>query len=432
LDVFTGPVTTISPSSAFDVAGMHVLLAHTIKFCIRSYDSSGNINERCKEGPSFQASDLFIGEQVELSGYENTSKHTFKASKIAVLPPVSEVSGTAIVDLIPKKQPSNPDEHFVRADGYLLRITPETKLKFTAPLKSFADISTNQWIQYSGRQQDDGTVLLKYAAVTANTISHTEDKMLDKSDYDPSAVPDDAHENAFKKSLVGIDLKKIPPWHDAAMQARVERIGNSLVPAYQRALPDPDLTKIIFRFQVVDEKWHDAMSTPAGVILVPHQLVERMQNDDQLATVLADNIAEVLEKDALRIRPAAIESAAGIVAQSATMTLPVVGLATSLGSIGLAGREVHEINAELAQSGRVSLCLLHDAGYNIQQAPLAWWILAGKKDKPLDQIKLPARAETLYNSLGFVWRNPAMNSMPPDPADTSHVGNTAPPLASRN
>ena len=47
----------------------------------------------------------------------------------------------------------------------------------------------------------------------------------------------------------------------------------------------------------------DAITLPSGVIAVPYQVVERMQNDDQLATVLADNIAENLEKDSVRMVP---------------------------------------------------------------------------------------------------------------------------------
>ncbi len=79
------------------------------------------------------------------------------------------------------------------------------------------------------------------------------------------------------------------------MQARVDAIGATLVAKYQRDLPDADETKINFRFQLIDnKKWHDAVALPSGIILIPHQVVERLQNDSQLATVLADNIATVL------------------------------------------------------------------------------------------------------------------------------------------
>jgi hypothetical protein len=59
----------------------------------------------------------------------------------------------------------------------------------------------------------------------------------------------------------------------------------------------------------------------------------------------------------------------------------------------------------LEQSGRVSLGLLHDAGYDLQQAPIAWWLLASKPSKNLVDTKIPPRAINLYQTLGIVWKN---------------------------
>jgi hypothetical protein len=55
------------------------------------------------------------------------------------------------------------------------------------------------------------------------------------------------------------------------------------------------------------------------------------------------------------------------------------------------------------QSGCVSLSLLHDAGYDVQQAPLAWWLLAPKKPKDITDVPLPRRAEYLYRIIGETW-----------------------------
>ena len=105
------------------------------------------------------------------------------------------------------------------------------------------------------------------------------------------------------------DPKEYPPFKNDAMQARVEEIGNSLVPDYQRALPGSDPAKIHFRFQVVDNKHFcgllaacEAYAMPGGIIQVPHQISERMQNDSQLAAALADAIACILERQVYRDR----------------------------------------------------------------------------------------------------------------------------------
>jgi hypothetical protein len=61
-------------------------------------------------------------------------------------------------------------------------------------------------------------------------------------------------------------------------------------------------------------------------------------------------------------------------------------------------------NAE-NQSGRISLGLLHDAGYDINQAPMTWWLLVAGKPDRLPFTSLPPRAANLYKSLGSTWRN---------------------------
>jgi hypothetical protein len=88
------------------------------------------------------------------------------------------------------------------------------------------------------------------------------------------------------------DAGGICGWHrfpaNIALQARVSRVGLSLVPAYQKQLADDSPSKIYFRFYAVDEaSIRSDLSCNAGLILVPKQVVERLQNDDQLAALLA-------------------------------------------------------------------------------------------------------------------------------------------------
>ena len=62
----------------------------------------------------------------------------------------------------------------------------------------------------------------------------------------------------------------------------------------------------------------------------------------------------------------------------------------------------------MEQSARVSLGLLHDAKYDIYEAPIAWWILASRKPKDLADIAMPERARYLYQMLGTTWRTGQM------------------------
>jgi hypothetical protein len=393
----SGYVTAVQPSGAFDVEGVHIHVTPTTEF---RTPTGGAVSKVPASGPAT----FYVGETLDAIGRLDCTSHTLTAAQIVLVPPSpASVSGIAIIDLIPPALAAEPaSDRTIRANGFLLHITAKTKLNFADSLKSISDIATNQWIDYSGVQQLDGTVLLDYAGVGPNKVNHTEDSIRTRTDYDPSAVPDDSHQSGLSKAFNGVDARKIPPYHNEDMRARVERIGQSLIPAYQRALPDSDPTKIHFRFQVIDStKWRDAVTMLSGVIVVPRQVVERMQNDDQLATILADNIAEAIDKDALRTHSVGNKVlVADIAGDAAGIFIPFAGLATGLAGGGVASR-VHTL--ELEQSGRVSLCFLHDAGYDIAQAPLAWWLLAPKKPASIDQIRMPPRAVTLYVALGTTW-----------------------------
>ncbi|MGH9562634.1 MAG: hypothetical protein ACRD3S_14375, partial [Terracidiphilus sp.] len=59
----------------------------------------------------------------------------------------------------------------------------------------------------------------------------------------------------------------------------------------------------------------------------------------------------------------------------------------------------------------VALCLMHDAGYDIGEAPKAWWLLNSKNPRPISRISLPHRAAYLYRILGETWYDPAANAL---------------------
>src|ERR1019366_6260760 len=115
---------------------------------------------------------------------------------------------------------------------------------------------------------------------------------------------------------------------------------------------------------------------PNGINLIPYQVVDRLPNDAQLATLLADKIACLLEKQpvALPLTDAdlgleAAEITTGILVPGAGLAMDVYGL-----SAGISANKQIRLNEQ--QRERVTLDLLHDAGYDITQAPLAWWLMA--------------------------------------------------------
>jgi hypothetical protein len=388
--ILTGYITRAISLSDFDVNGIHV---------------TANPDTQLRYGSTAlrQAIDwshpIYLGETVVIYGKFGKNRHEVVAKEILLRTPESrQLNGMAIIDRIfPSMKPALL---LVRADGYLIQITSATKTYFTGPLVSLADVTTNTWVQYRATQHADGVITAENIAFIPNEIPDAELKRLHKIEYDPSTVSTSASQSEESKLFLGTKFDRIPPYPDPAMQQRIERIGNSLVPAYQKKLRASDPTKINFRFQLVDPPtWvDDARALPNGIILVPRYLVELLKDDSRLAAVLADNIAAVIEKQQYR----ATRKKTNLAVCSALMGgsfIPVVGYASLTAAIVKCGRV--KMSDYYDQSGRVALGLLRDAGYDIQQAPQAWWTIeAAKHNKDMSSTPPPDRAMNLYRTIG--------------------------------
>jgi hypothetical protein len=393
-----GYVTRVNLPSEIDVNGTHVRINDQTQFYFLTKKACTHI--------SAQESKPYLGQSVQVYGKRHDKQHAIDATQVNVRQQEPrEVSGSGVVDALPPAGADVlPESHLLRADGYIVLITKETALTFEPPLAADAAFRTNVWVRFHGKQRIDGVVVASKASFRQNSVNEDEETLRQKTEHDPAAVDPNAKQSGLSKAFRGIDPGQIPPHIDSAMQVRVSAIGAKLVPKYQLDLPGADEAKIDFRFQVVDQdKWHDAVTWPNGIILVPYQIIERMQNDSQLAAVLADNIACAMEKQTFRLQP----KAHGLAAASA---------ATGIGGafvpgLGLLGAFTTGITSETLlrqsreQSGRVGLFLLHDAGYDINEAPVAWWLLAARKATGTEETPIPARAAYLYKTLGESWHN---------------------------
>lgn len=395
-----GYVTRVASASDFDVNGFHVLCGPDTQTTVGHLESNEVLsNQGCPQDRPY------LGEPMKIFGSLKKKAHAVEAEQIEARPVVrGEIVGSAVIDEMPSPDSAGaqPGILMLHADGYRIAISGKTAVTCDLPLKSIAGVGAGDWITYKGRQRPDGVIEAESVQISPGTVSDDEQRLRQKHDFDPSTTPSDAKQNKVKVAFGDVDPRKIPLFKDPAMQARVSAIGNKLVPAYQRRLPDTAPAKIHFRFELVDAKnWHDAWTLPSGIIFVPYQVVERMQNDSQLAAVLADNIACALERQEFRFGDIQTELAVTSLGSEAIgLVVPGAGLVGEAADIG-----AQEIQTKmLQQSARVSLGLLHDAGYDIDQAPLAWWLLAPNKPEPIAKILLPERAGYVYRALGENWQ----------------------------
>jgi uncharacterized protein DUF5666 len=397
-----GYVTAVASPAEFKVDGTTVRCVVSTR--LNSVSDEGSSSGRCPV--------LWIGQRVVVRGQKDKSGAVMAAAVGPEAPAEREVRGSAVIDRI--VEPADASGIMVSADGYTILIPSSVHPMFKEPLTTPTPISTNLWLNYSGTQRTDGIVVAKAVVLSANILKRRERKANEKREFDPAAVSEKDRQSGFSKGFKGVDPKRFPAVHDEAMQQRVDGIARKLIPTFQRDLPANDASKINFRFQIVDApKYHDALTLPNGIILVPRHIVAQLTDDSQLATVIADNIACALEKQDLRLIPARRGETAGSAALlAAGAVVPGLGFASLLETTSTEAA-VRRLSEE--QSGRVSLVLLRQAGFNIDEAPRTWWLLSSK-NKPLDRVAMPFRAKYLYGILGTTWNVPQPAAAPIAPA----------------
>jgi predicted Zn-dependent protease len=77
-----------------------------------------------------------------------------------------------------------------------------------------------------------------------------------------------------------------PPWGDLAVQHYVNLVGRHLAAQVER-------TDVTWRFVVLDTPAINAMALPGGLVLVTRGLYQKLETEDELAGVLAHEIAHV-------------------------------------------------------------------------------------------------------------------------------------------
>jgi hypothetical protein len=389
----SGHLTRVASACDFDVNGIRILCGPQTL-----WPYAGVIENGCPQTPPV------LGQSLEV--YGKRKNDTIAAERIDLEPlHRGDIAGSALIDAGPIPNSAIPGALEIRADGYRLLLTSQSRLSFHAPLRGKQDVMTNLWIKYDAKPGPDGAFVLKSARFSQNLVTKKQEKLQTRTNYDPAAIPPDAKTNKVAAVTgFGIDPKRIPPWPDEDEQKRLETIGRKLVPAWMGNLAPNDPTRIDFRFQLTDGKqWPLLLALPSGVILVPHEIVERMQNDSQLAEILADGVAIVLEGQTGRVQIASTATTFNAIGNWLQLAEGVPGLASFGAGQVMSGVAITKLEH---QSGRVSLSLMHDAGYDVDEAPKAWWRLASKTPKPLASIALPERSGYLYQVLAEDWTAP--------------------------
>lgn len=338
-----GYITAIPSKANFDVDGLHIQTTQSTEYIQRvvTKDSQSDTTD------ATLANHLQVGQQVQIFGKKDSSGIVHAAQVILLNNPTNSVHGFGVIQAVY----ADSNGSVFEADGYRIETEPTAKISYGAHVQKSAGAAPGQWLAYSGKWDSHGHIEATEIKISEFSLS-SRDKRMRKA---------------------GKNATLPPSAEDSKLQVKVSAIGNKLVPKFQKNLPADDPQKINFQFIVADK---DLLYVPLalqdGKIIVPKSVVGLLQNDDQIAAVLANGIAQVLEwqfphYDGVQLSGKGMAQALAV---GFFAPMPVVLFAP------IPYDAMIDWSAPLSDSGkekaRVALSLLQDAGYDITQAPVAW------------------------------------------------------------
>ena len=397
-----GYVTNIVSPTAFEIEDYHIDRNPDLVLEIENTKST----EAIYVGPV----DLRIGTEVKVIGiYDEKSDRVQAHSIYVILEEFKRIKRVALLERSPilvKESDGWVGSFF--ADGQLIQVRPSTEVifkpnksekialrksarkkrtgqkesqekagnsDFSRTLQSLDEIGPNTFMTYEGYREDDGSIFALRLEFMLNELLKREINLstaLTPRIKEPNYLT--LKPGRLKISRVG--AFKIVPNEEA--QAYVHRIGENLIPSYQRSLADDDPNKIPFKFYLVQGKQVNAFSLPNGVIVIFSPMFELLENEAQLASVMGHEMAHTIQEHLRRQRDhrrgerMALQIAALVAAAYGVDIVPDV-----LDMVETAIRSGYTRKLE-NQADRIGLEYMVAAGYDPREAPRVWKLMSEK------------------------------------------------------
>jgi len=271
---------------------------------------------------TFRAEDIRVGTELEVKGeYDDASGQLTAKSIRVLLGDAQRLKRTALLKQIPALPRNGLGwEGEVRADGETIRLLPATLVAIkpskseqkkqkgaaspeSSPLTPLDALNLDTFVRYEGIHTTEGKIIATRVEFEHGKLEPGEAKLWKRLEPDVKA-PDYSNfiPGQFKMHdcVYGFCEQEIVPSKEA--QEYIARIRESLIPAHQKELPADDPLKIPFRFFLVKAKSFNAVAYPNGVVLVHSGVFDILQNEAQLAFVLAHEISHAVEKHAWEAR----------------------------------------------------------------------------------------------------------------------------------
>ena len=231
--------------------------------------------------------------------------------------------------------------------------------------QSFQNMMIGSFVQVSGKRQPSGILLVEKGKAWENKES-----------------PDDAKlklslQTTMKvtSSEVSFGNMKFKMLKNADLSTYVSQVGRSVIPAYQKELPNGHPVKIDFNFYVIEDSTFNACAYPDGSVFVHTALLAQLDNEAQLATILGHEISHVTYEHARVQYRVQQNIAIGVIAFSAfaivagVAPVDIVVLAAAFGGVALSSSYNRKLEE---QADRAGLNYMFQAGYDPREAGKVW------------------------------------------------------------
>lgn len=359
----------------------------------------------------FRPEDIRVGTELEIKGDYDEKTGELRARSIKVfLEDSKRIKRTALIERQPSlRRTADGWEGTFFADGQNIQVVPATKVFFKPNkseskalkerakkekqaatksqlstqssgaksddelhlLESLDQITPGIFMAYEGQREPDGSVAATRLEFVRNELEKGEDKL--RKELEPKVKEGD-----FLKEKPGeLKIRKVGKFKLLAnpeVQAYVQRIGERLVPQYQRDLAG-DPNKIHFRFYVIDAKHANAFALANGVVVIHSSMFEIFENEAQLAAVLGHEIAHSVEEHTWRqLQYHKKKLFALRMGGAFAAGMGAYGVSDIVNLIEGAVRNGYSRSLE-NQADREGLQNMFEAGYDPREAPRVWKLM---------------------------------------------------------
>jgi len=346
---------------------------------------------------SFSLGMISAGKRITVRGVEDKQTHIVTAKKIEVIDGGSQAhrAGHALEDRAPAlAKDGNGWRGTVYADGFEIVVDPKTATQLAQGMTDPNAFRPDMRVAYEAERQNDSSLRAKSLIFTIDGNVADEEQFRASDDF-KIELPD------YEKNVPGkvhffLQSYRILP--DRQLQEAINAFGQKLVPAWQRALLDTDPAKIHFRFLVIEKSkaLNRTISNDAGTVLIPSQIITKLQNEAQLASLLSADIAGAIESDTYRSRSHKHTQ------EAIDVALIPVPLGVGAGQIVNDGAFAAGYWIPLVEHEcRVGLRYVVSAGYDPREAPIALKRIAAKHPDETDGKPLPSLGNYVDAELGF-------------------------------